>query len=177
MNPLKNIGLKNGTNSLKPLQIEQLGEFLPNTLSIRVLEFGAGGSTTLIFEALKKKYKNVTYVTYETNAKYAPTTQGLTVRMHTRDELADATISIPKNEKYDLVIVDGPDGDHRKYWYPLFVDNVGAGAIVHIDDAFHFPSFEHEFLKSFPHAEILDEHGRSLDYSRRGHNCWITAKV
>ena len=173
MNPLKDIGLKYGTNCLKPLQIEQLGGILPDGDSIRVLEFGAGRSTTLIFNALKKKYKNITYVTYETNVKYAPETEGVTVRMHTRKELTLSTISIPKDEKYDLVIVDGPDGEDRKYWYPLFVDNVDKGAIVHIDDAFHFPSFEHEFLKSFPHAEILYEHGREI----KQNNCWITAKV
>ncbi len=176
MNPLKDIGLKDGTNSLKPAQITQLGTVLPDGDTIRVLEFGAGKSTTLIFNALKNKYKNVVYVTYETNAKYTPKTKGVEVRMHTRVELTESTISIPKEEKYDLVIVDGPDGADRQYWYSLFVDNVSEdGTLVHIDDAFHFPSFEHKFLKSFPHAEILFEHGRQP--IKRKWNCWITARV
>lgn len=181
MNVLKDIGLVYNTNSLKPLQIEQLGEILPDQDFIRVLEFGAGKSSTLIFNSLKKKYKNIKYVTYETNAKYAPKTEGIEVRMHTRKELTLSTISIPSNEKYDLVIVDGPDGQDRKYWYSLFVDNVESGTIIHIDDAFHFASFEHEFLKSFPNAEILYEQGREnlhSDGSYTGNkNCWITSKL
>ena len=100
MNVLKDIGLVYNTNSLKPLQIEQLGEILPDQDFIRVLEFGAGKSSTLIFNSLKKKYKNIKYVTYETNAKYAPKTEGIEDRMHTRKERTDCTISIPSNKKY-----------------------------------------------------------------------------
>ena len=173
MNPLKNIGLQDNSNCLTPQQIEQVGEILPDSNSISVLEFGAGRSSVIIFNALKKKYKNVTYVTYETNAEYAPTEKGITVRMHSREELRESTISIPKNEKYDLVIVDGPDGEDRRYWYPIFVNNVKNETVIHIDDAFHFVSFEHDFLISFPLAKIQYEHGRGTNRGK----CWITATI
>ena len=173
-NIFKNLGLVNGTNSMTPKQVEQLGTVLPDIESIKVLEFGSGATSTILFNALKTKYENVTYVTYETNEKYAPITEGITVRMHTKDDLINLNISIPKTEKYDLIIVDGPDGELRKFWYPLFVDNVKEDTIIHIDDAFHYPSFKTEFEINFPMSEELfvvplGEGG--------GKKCWITSKI
>jgi predicted O-methyltransferase YrrM len=172
-NIFENLGLKDGTSSMTPKQVSQLGTLLPNQNSLNVLEFGSGPTTTLLYNALKTKYSIVKYTTYETDSRWAPSNSEIDVRMHTREELINGKIIIDKGEIYDLVIVDGPDGELRKYWYPLFVNNVKEGTIVHIDDVFHYASFEKDFNKYFPHTNYIFEHGRGL----RVIKCWITAQI
>lgn len=172
-NIFEKLGLRHGTNSMTPEQVSELGTILPNQDSISVLEFGAGPTTTLLHEALKTKYSKVKYVTYETNKFYAPKNPEIDVVMHTVEELINGKITLDEKEKYDLIIVDGPDGELRKYWYPLFKNNVKNGTVVHIDDAFHYPSFESEFKKYFTNTKYLFEHGRGLGVNK----CWITAKI
>ncbi|MAC34535.1 MAG: hypothetical protein CME38_13165 [Haliea sp.] len=173
-NVLKDIGLIWGTASMTPKQIEQLGTLLPASKSFSVLEFGAGKSSELIFNSLKKKYEEVKYITYETNSRYAPTCEGITVRMHTVSDLVSGKVEIPKSEKYDLVIVDGPDGEVRQYWYSLFKDNVKKGTIIHVDDAFHYASFEEELNKYFTE---LDYAFVSKLGEEQGNKCWITGVI
>lgn len=173
-NIFENLGLVNGTNSMTPLQVKQLGEVLPNQDSISVLEFGAGQTSVKLYNALQTKYQIVEYVTYETNPYYAPNSTGITVRMHTKDDLITSNIFIPSNEIYDLIIVDGPDGELRQYWYSLFKNNVRSGTIIHIDDAFHYQSFETEFRKNFKNTKDLF----IVPLGKGGGNkCWITAKI
>jgi predicted O-methyltransferase YrrM len=172
-NIFKNLGLQNGTNSMTPLQVEQLGTLLPEQEQINVLEFGAGKTTSILYHALTTKYKIVNYVTYETNQKYAPTHPDINVIMHTNSELINGTIELNKNQLYDLIIVDGPDGELRKYWYKLFADTVKPGTIIHIDDAFHYPSFESEFTNVFPNTKYIYEQGRNQNINK----CWITVKI
>lgn len=173
-NTLKDIGLSWGTASMTPKQIEELGTLLPDKENFSVLEFGAGKSSELIFTSLKKKYEEVRYVTYETDSRYAPNCAGITVRMHTVDELIRGEIEIPKNEKYDLIIVDGPDGEIRQYWYSVFKDNTKKGSIIHVDDAFHYNSFELELNKNFP--ELTYAFVSRLG-EEQGNKCWITAII
>jgi hypothetical protein len=173
-NIFDNIGLESSTNSMTPLQVSQLGQLLPDQDTIRVLEFGAGQTTIRLFNALKTKYSNVTYVTYETNKTYAPNLDGIQVRMHTKKDLATLSISIPTDEVYDIVIVDGPDGELRQHWYSIFKPNTQSGTIIHIDDAFHYESFEAEFRKNFPN--VVDLFVVPLGQGG-GNKCWITAKV
>jgi predicted O-methyltransferase YrrM len=172
-NILHNIGLSDNTASMTPIQVEQIGTILPEQKDINILEFGSGKATSLIFSALKNKYNKINYVTYETNYQYAPTNNEIIVRMHTNEELINKLIHIPENEIYDIVIIDGPDGEIRKYWYSLFTKNIKSGSIIHIDDAFHFEEFESEFKKYIPNTTYIFEQGRGLNINK----CWITAKV
>lgn len=173
-NIFKNLGLKNNTDSMTQLQVEQLGSLLPNQDTINVLEFGAGNTTTILYKALKHKYQHVNYVTYETNKQYAPSDKDITVRMHTIDDLVNKKITIPLNEVYDLVIVDGPNGEVRKYWYNLFKHNVKTGTIIHIDDAFHYESFAQEFRTNFTNTTDLFV---SKIGETHGNKCWITSRI
>ena len=72
VNIFENLGLLNNTNEMTPLQVKQIGEILPTKDNISILEFGAGNTTIKLYEALKVKYKNVNYVTYEDNPKWMP---------------------------------------------------------------------------------------------------------
>ena len=176
VNIFKNLDLVDGTNSMTPLQVSQIGEILPNIENISILEFGAGLSTVKLYEALKTKYYNVNYVTYEDNPQWAPNHKGIDVRMYNKKDLIEGQISIPTNEKYDVVIVDGPDGELRKYWYKIFRDNVKDNTIIHIDDVFHYASFEKELDLTFKNYEIIFESGRKT-WTRGNNKCWLTVKL
>lgn len=171
-NIFEDIGLKDNTNSMTSKQVEQLGTILPNQDSINILEFGSGPTTQTLYDALTTKYTKVKYVTYETDPQWAPKHPGITVRFHTKEELANKSLVWDDEEIYDLIIVDGPDGELRSNWYSLFVNNVKEGTIVHIDDAFHYASFEKEFNKYFPHTNYIFEHARGSN-----RKCWITAQI
>jgi hypothetical protein len=178
VNIFKNLGLVNGTNAMTPLQVSQIGEILPNKDNISILEFGAGITTVKLYDAFKTKYNNVNYVTYEDNPEWVPKNEGIDVRMYNKKDLIEGEISIPSNEKYDIVIVDGPDGELRKYWYQIFKHNVKSNTIIHVDDSFHYPSFESELDSTFKDYDILFESGRKTWNNSRGNNkCWLTVKL
>jgi predicted O-methyltransferase YrrM len=172
-NIFENLGLLNNTNALSAIQIKELGSILPEQESINVLEFGAGRTTIKLFEALKTKYKCVTYVTYETDEEWAPQNKEIEVRMFKKDELIKNLIKIPESEKFDLIIVDGPDGELRKYWYKIFKHNIKTGSIIHIDDAFHYDSFEKEFRKYLPTAKDIFV-VKNIENTNK---CWITCEI
>ena len=175
-NIFKNLGLVDGTNAMTPNQVEQIGEILPKKRSISVLEFGAGVTTVKLYEALKGMYDVVKYVTYEDNPKWAPNHEGIDVKIYDRKDLIDGNLSIPSSDEYDLVIVDGPDGELRKYWYQIFKANVKDKAIIHIDDAFHYPSFESELNSAFKNYDIIFESGRKT-WGSGNNKCWLTIKL
>lgn len=176
VNIFENLGLVNGTNAMTPLQVNQIGESLPNKDNISVLEFGAGITTVKLYDALKTKYNDVNYVTYEDNPKWAPNHKGIDVRLYNKKDLTSDKLSIPNDEKYDIVIVDGPDGELRKYWYEIFKDNVKDNTIIHVDDAFHYPSFESELSLTFKNYDIISESGRKT-WSSGNNKCWLTIKL
>lgn len=176
VNIFENLGLLNNTNAMTPLQVKQIGEILPTKDNISILEFGAGNTTIKLYEALKVKYKNVNYVTYEDNPKWMPNNEGIKVRMFDRKDLNRGNIIIPSSEKYDIVIVDGPDGELRKYWYNIFKNNVNKDTIIHIDDVFHYPSFEYELNSTFKNYDIIFEYGRKT-WSKGNNKCWLTIKL
>jgi hypothetical protein len=176
VNIFKNIGLLEETNSMTPLQVSQIGEILPDKDSISILEFGCGIATAKLYEALKTKYDFVNYVTYEDNPRWASNHEGIDVRMYNKKDLIEGQISIPTDEKYDVVIVDGPDGELRKYWYKIFKHNVKDNTIIHIDDVFHYASFEEELDLTFKNYDIIFESGRKT-WTRANNKCWLTVKL
>lgn len=174
-NVFENLGLLDNTSAMTSIQVRQLGTILPDQPTISVLEFGAGLTTIRLYEALRTKYTDVKYVTYEDNPIWAPQVPGIEVRMFDREELSSGNIQIPQTEKYDLIIVDGPDGEIRQHWYSVFKNNVKNGTIIHVDDAFHYDSFELELKNHFPELEYIFEVGR--DGWIITNKCWITAKI
>jgi hypothetical protein len=133
-NIFENLGLQDHTSGMTSIQVKELGTILPDQSSISVLEFGAGVTTAKLYEALCSRYTHVNYVTYEDNPIWAPKIPGIEVRMFTREELIAGNVQISPTEKYDLVIVDGPDGEIRQHWYSVFKDNVN-GMFVKVMDS------------------------------------------
>jgi len=174
-NIFENLGLIDNTNAMTSIQVRELGTILPEQKNLNVLEFGCGITTSKLYEALITKYDNVKYVTYEHNTEWLPSNKNVEARIFSINDLLTGGINIPLDEKYDLVIVDGPDGELRKYWYSLFKNNVKKGTIIHIDDAFHYESFEDELKKNFPKLNYIFEVGREKRIITN--KCWITAIV
>lgn len=74
--------------------------------------------------------------------------------------------------RYDLVIVDGPHGTDRQFWYPLLPAVTRPGTIVVIDDVGHFECFENALAATF-RFESLGEYRR---YERR-FETWLVVKL
>lgn len=174
-NIFENLGLKDDTNAMTSIQVRELGIILPEQKNISVLEFGSGITTSKLYESLLTKYCNVKYVTYEHNIEWLPSNKNIEVRLFSIDDLINNNIKIPSNEIYDLIIVDGPDGELRKYWYSIFKYNTKKGSIIHIDDAFHYSTFEYELKNNFPDLEYIFEVGREKTIITN--KCWITARI
>lgn len=149
-------------------QILELVPYLPiNTTELSVLEFGAGDSSDKIFTFLREKYENLKYCCYETNNRWAPNNSNIEVVMYNKVE--DVVL---KDEYYDLILVDGPTGVTRKYWYEKLKNVVKDGTVIHIDDYDHYQEFEEELKKNLVYEEL---YRKSRKF--KGEKSWLTVKI
>lgn len=70
-------------------------------------------------------------------------------------------------DNYDLVIIDGPNGNGRNFTYFYLMDKLKSGSFVIIDDYFHYDFLEKCSL--FFDYEILDESKFTNDHPNKGH--------
>jgi hypothetical protein len=75
---------------------------------------------------------------------------------------------------FDLILVDGPNGDKRAKWYSKIRKNVKPGTIILVDDFNHFDSFSTELNKNFEY-ELLDHHDEP--FVAYGEHSWKIVKV
>lgn len=148
-------------------QITQLRKDLPNKDTLKVLEFGAGDSSVKIYEYFASFCDQVSYLCYETSTRWAPNHKDIEVVMYSN--VQDVNL---REEKYDLILVDGPTGVTRKFWYQKLKPIVQPGTIIHIDDYDHFPEFEKELQRNLSYEELYRK-----SRSRKGEKSWLTVKV
>lgn len=117
---------------------------------INVLEFGSGDSTRILYTYLKSFIKNVNYDCFETNIEYV-TNIGCNTIMYRHP-----TDVILPEKIYDLILIDGPMGVDRKYWYEKIKPCCRAGTIILIDDWNHYKEFEEELRKNLDYI-IFEE--------------------
>lgn len=134
---------------------------------LNVLELGAGDSSIKIKNYLKESGREISYLCYETNSSFAPQDGEIEVVMYSRVEETDL-----REEKYDLVLVDGPTGVTRKFWYEKLKEVVKSGTIVHIDDYDHYTEFEEELKKHLTYEELYRK-SRKV----KGEKSWLTVKI
>ena len=149
---------------------EQILQFIPDLIKekeINIVEFGAGDSSVKIREYVSQIYEKVSYLCYETNQKWAPSDSIIEVIMY-RDVIS---VSL-RDEKYDLVLVDGPHGVTRKLWYKKLQNIVKSGTIVHIDDYDHYKEFEEGLSKNLKYEELYRRSRRC-----KGEKSWLTVKI
>lgn len=118
---------------------------LPIRQTIKVLEFGCGDSSVSLFKLLSEIY-SVTYKAYESFEDYLVVYPGFECIIYDEKDLPTLDIG---DEKYDLIIIDGPNGAARKHWYGKIVNNVKSGTVILIDDWCHFKEFEQALINDF----------------------------
>lgn len=116
--------------------------------SISVLEFGAGHSTDVLCDLLLKYNVLSRYVSYENNRKF------VTAREAVETVLWETFPSQLIPGRFNLVIVDGPNGPDRQKWYPLLRDHVDVGSILLIDDFHHYREFGEALDANFMYTEL-----------------------
>lgn len=149
---------------------EQILQFIPDLVkkdNINIIEFGAGDSSIKIREYMNQIYEKVSYLCYETNHHWAPNDSIIEVIMY--NNVTDVEL---REEKYDLVLVDGPTGVTRKFWYKKLQNIVKSGTIVHIDDYDHYKEFEEELSKNLKYEELYRKSRRF-----KGEKSWLTVKI
>jgi hypothetical protein len=140
-----------------------------NTYSI--LEFGGGSSTEKLYNHFAKYTTNLCYYVYETDSKYSPNIPQLDVIMYDQSTIDSLEIV---DHIFDLILVDGPNGDKRAKWYSKIRKNVKPGTIILVDDFNHFDSFSTELNKNFEY-ELLDHHDEP--FVAYGEHSWKIVKV
>jgi len=149
---------------------EQILQFMPDLLKgekINIIEFGAGDSSIKIYEYMNQMYNHVSYLCYETSLKWVPNHPDIEAIIY--NNVAEVSL---RNQKYDLVLIDGPTGVTRKFWYEKLYNIVEPGTVVHIDDYDHYKEFEEELTKNLKYEEL---YRRSRKF--KGEKSWLTVKI
>lgn len=137
-----------------------------------ILEFGAGDSSTKIFNHFKKYVQKLHYAIYESNYNYLPNNLS-DYEVHFYDENDIENVPMPNNT-FDLILIDGPNGDKRKYWYSKIKQCVKEGTIILVDDFNHYQSFSDELDRNFEY-ELLEHHDEP--FVAYGEHSWKIVKI
>ena len=135
--------------------------------NIKILELGSGESTSKIYDYFSTLFPKVTFYSFETSEEY------LCRRTDINSVLYDTVENcILPNEKFDLILVDGPTGEVRNKWYAKIKEICKKDTIIHIDDFCHYDSFSTNLDSNFEYT--------TLDYMDRANtseHCWKTVRV
>ena len=115
--------------------------------TISVLEFGSGDSTVKIYNHIKNHYANsVIFYTYESKPDYMKIDDDIFFNFYDEDNIDEVVLP---DIKFDIILIDGPNGDKRSLWYSKIRENVKSGTILLIDDFNHYKCFSDELDKNF----------------------------
>jgi hypothetical protein len=127
----------------------EMRDFLPHLTikdSYNVLEFGSGDSTKILYDIIERYCKNIEYDTFESDGNYMVNYKKVNTIMYDINNIDN--IVIP-NKKYDIILIDGPNGVLRSKWYLKIRDNIKYDTILLIDDYNHYKEFEDELNRNF----------------------------
>ena len=166
MSDAQNLDLESGWSYCN----DQILEFMPLLLckqDISVLEFGCGNSTVKIYDYLKQKIPNVSYMCYETDEEYGINHEGIELIYYKNVKKA-----ILPRKIFDLILIDGPTGKSRVYWYKKIIPLVQNGTLLHIDDFDHYKQFERQLNKYHNFKELFRK-----ERSKKGEKSWLTVEI
>lgn len=128
---------------------KEINELLKHTFEpgMKILELGAGDSTAKLYKILQPSL----YYVYENDPNYVPVNDSIKTFMYTDVE------SVHLNHDgllFDLVLIDGPHGESRKYWYSKLRSCVHPGTIILVDDFNHCKEFGESLDSNFEY-ELL----------------------
>lgn len=152
-----NFSIFQGGWSYSPEEIKSIYFLLPKQKNLNVLEFGAGDSSIKLYNLLSKVYE-VNYDVYESNSNYEVKHHNIKCFIYNENDILNLDIG---NKKYDLILIDGPTGISRKYWYSKITNNIKNGSIILIDDWDHYQEFEDYLVNDFGSKikyDIIESH-------------------
>jgi len=127
-------------------EMNELFKHIVYTPTYAILEFGSGASTFTLYDHFKKHVETLLFDSYESNTKYYTKHKDINMILYDENNIANTPI---RDIQYDLILVDGPNGDKRSQWYSKIRSNVKPGTILLVDDFNHFPCFSEELDRNF----------------------------
>lgn len=114
--------------------------------SYKILEFGAGSSTKVLYDIIERFCYEIEYDTYENDITYKVTHKNVNTIMYDIHKIDEV---VTFNKKYDIIIIDGPHGVARAKWYEKIRNNIKSDTIILIDDYNHYIEFENALNTNF----------------------------
>ena len=137
--------------SYTPAEMRELFKHIKPRNHYNVLEFGAGNSTIKIYDIVSRYCNTIDYDTCESDSSYIVNYKNVNTIFYSIEEMNSLVLP---NKKYDLVLVDGPNGVHRAKWYSKLRNHVSYDTIMIIDDYNHYIEFENELNRNFKYTVL-----------------------
>ena len=170
----------NGGWSYTQKEMNELFKFIDLELITKhnfynILEFGSGDSTLKLVHIFNN-IDNLIYYTYESDSEYIQKHDKLITVLYNEKDVYNVQLEndISEGLLFDLVLVDGPTGENRKFWYNKFKKYVKTGTIILVDDFNHYASFGEELDKHFDY-ELLSFSNEP--FRPNGEHSWKIVKV
>jgi hypothetical protein len=145
--------------------------FYTNKKDYKILEFGSGDSTIKIYNYFKQHVDNVIFYSYESDPSFMFDHKDINLVFYDKDNIEDVVLP---THNFDLILIDGPNGDKRSLWYSKIRENVKEGTIILIDDFNHYKCFSDELDKNFNY-ELLSHHDEP--FVPYGEHSWKIVKI
>jgi hypothetical protein len=177
---MEEISIFDGGQSYTNLEMNELFKFIDLNKKYNeynILEFGDGSSSEKINNLFNKNVGNLNYYLFESNLLYIPKNQSLFKLIKYDEnniESIDLNSYIEQTIKFDLILLDGPDGEKRQLWYNKVKKFVKINSIILIDDFNHYKSFGEQLDKHFDY-ELLSYSDRPFEAF--GEHSWKIVKI
>ena len=135
---------------------------------MNILEFGAGDSTLKILKLLEPE----NYYVYETDLSYVPKSEKIKTVLYDPNNIEN--LEIQHDILFDLVLVDGPNGENRKHWFSKLRSCTHPGTIILIDDFNHYECFGQELDKYFDYELLSFSNVPFVPY---GEHSWKIVRI
>ena len=142
-----------------------------NKIEYKVLEFGSGDSTLKLYNYFKQHVDNVVFYSYESNAEFMNLHTEINLMFYDENNIKD--LALP-SQKFDLILIDGPNGDKRSLWYSKIRDHVKEGTIILVDDFNHYKCFSDELDRNFNYELLSFSDEPFVPY---GEHSWKIVKI
>jgi hypothetical protein len=177
-NNKKSTNIFNGGWSYTNLEMSELFKHIDLTNvydNYSIIEFGGGDSSKKIC-SLFDNIKKLTYYIVESNESYLPDNRDpFNIILYDEKKIENLNLNdFINNMKFDLILIDGPNGDKRKYWYEKIKPFVKIGSIILIDDFNHYTSFGEELDNNFEY-ELLSH--SDIPFEPYGEHSWKIVRV
>lgn len=132
--------------SYTPNEMYELFKHINIKSNFKILEFGGGDSSNKIYKLISKYCNDIEYDLYENNYEFKIDNENIKTVFYNINEIEN--IVLP-NKKYDLILIDGPNGSFRSLWYEKIRNCIKEDTIILIDDYKHYNIFQTELERNF----------------------------